>query len=487
MLSGLESPALRRCVNRVALAAAIGVFVPRLAIAQAEPPLPLSQILPNLFGNTIVLAPRSTPEVPSHAAHFKPTPEQLKTPEQFNQQIVTLLSTFPFGSSSGGFTYTYDPSLGTFSRSSESFGPLFAERALTIGRERGSIGVAYQRSTYDTFEGKNLRQREINFYIQHTDCCGKVQNGVQSPDGTVLNPAFEGDLIQAALALDLTTSTVVFSATYGLTDHLDLGVAVPLVAVDVNASIRARIERVATAANPDLHVFEGDNPDEHTYAVSGHAAGLGDIMVRAKYNVLTRRGGGLAAAIDIRTPTGDENNLLGTGALQTKLYGIASIGVGKLSPHLNAGYTRSTHGALPGVSLNNEWNYTAGFDLAVSPRLTLIADVVGRSIRGQGRLIEADRVFDFVQAGPGGTGGTGGGGGGGGGGSGGTPAPRPAEHTTRTEFRLEPGNLNLAVGNTGVRFNPFRKMLVSANLLFALTEAGLRDRVTPVLSVDYAF
>jgi hypothetical protein len=486
MLSGLESPHVRHWTNRIALAAAIGLFLPRLAIAQVEAPLPLSQILPNLFGNTIVLAPRSTPEVPSHSAHFKPSAEQLQTPEQFNQQIVTLLSTFPFGSSSGGFTYTYDPSLGTFSRTSESFGPLFAERALTIGRERGSLGVAYQRSTYDTFEGKNLRQREINFYIQHTDCCGKVQNGVQVADGTLLNPAFEGDLIEAALSLDLTTATVVFSATYGLTDRLDLGVAVPLVAVDVHASIRARIQRLATAANPDLHVFEGDNPDEHTYAVAGHAAGLGDIMVRAKYNFLTRKGGGLAAAIDVRTPTGDESNLLGTGALQTKLYGIASIGFGKLSPHLNAGYTRSTRGALPDVSLNNEWNYTAGFDLAVSPRLTLVADVLGRSIRDQGRLVEADRVFDFVQAGPGGTVGTGGGGGGGGGGTGGTTT-RPVEHATRREFRLDPGNLNLAVGNTGVRFNPFRKMLVSANLLFALTEAGLRDRVTPVISLDYAF
>jgi hypothetical protein len=189
----------------------------------------------------------------------------------------------------------------------------------------------------------------------------------------------------------------------------------------------------------------------------------------------------------VRTPTGDESNLLGTGALQTKLYGIASVGFGKLSPHLNAGYTRSSHGALPGVSLNNEWNYTTGFDLAVSPRLTLIADVIGRSIRGQGRLVEADRIFDFVQAGPGGTGGTGGGGAGGGGGSGGTTPPRVVEHTTRRELRLEPGNLNLAVGNTGVRFNPFGKMLVSANLLFALTEAGLRDRVTPVISLDYAF
>ena len=174
-------------------------------------------------------------------------------------------------------------------------------------------------------------------------------------------------------------------------------------------------------------------------------------------------------------------------ALQTKLYGIASGAFGKFSPHLNAGYTYSTHGALPDVSLNNEWNYTAGFDVAVSPRLTLIVDVLGRSILDQGRLREADRIFEFVQAGPGGTGGTGGGGGGGGGGG---RARRPrgrSSTTTRREFRLEPGNLNLAIGNTGVRFNPFRKMLVSANLLFALTEAGLRDRVTPVISVDYAF
>ena len=42
--------------------------------------LPLSQILPNLFGNTIVLTPTGTPEVPNHSAHFKPGAEQLQTP-----------------------------------------------------------------------------------------------------------------------------------------------------------------------------------------------------------------------------------------------------------------------------------------------------------------------------------------------------------------------------------------------------------------------
>jgi len=117
----------------------------------------LSQILPNLFGNTIVLTPTGTPEFPNHSAHFRPGADQLQTPHQFNEQIVTLLATVPTGSSSGGFTYTFNSTLGTFSRSSDSFGPLYAERALTIGRDRGSLGIGYQRSTYDTFEGKNLQ------------------------------------------------------------------------------------------------------------------------------------------------------------------------------------------------------------------------------------------------------------------------------------------------------------------------------------------
>ena len=342
----------------VAVAAGMSLLTPQPVRGQGR--TPVGEVLPSLFGNTIVLTPTSVPDNPNHAAHFRPGVDQLQTPQQFNQQLVTLLATFPVGSSSGGFTYTFNPSLGTFSRSSESFGPLFAERALTIGRDRGSLGVGYQRSTYDTFEGKNLRQREIVFHVEHIDCCGTTSGGVTSGDGTRLNPAFEGDLIEAALALRLTTETVVFYGTYGLTDRLDIGVAVPLVSVDVDASIRARIQRLATAANPTIHQFDGDNPDERTFASAGSATGIGDIVVRAKYNFLRAGGGGLAAAVDLRTPTGDESNLLGTGGVQAKVYGIGSMAVGRLSPHVNVGYTASSKGALPGTSLKDEWNYSAG-------------------------------------------------------------------------------------------------------------------------------
>ena len=122
--------------------------------------------------------------------------------------------------------------------------------------------------------------------------------------------------------------------------------------------------------------------------------------MRTKYNFFRARGGGLAAAVDVRTPTGDESNLLGTGGVQTKVYGVASVAVGKLSPHANVGYTSSSGGALPGTTLKDEVNYTVGFDLAVTPRISVIADVLGRSIRDgttargrQGVRVRADRPW----------------------------------------------------------------------------------------------
>ena len=54
--------------------------------------------------------------------------------------MATQFSTFPLGSSTGGMTYVFDDTVGTFRRGTNSFGPSFAERALTIGRRKLSAG-----------------------------------------------------------------------------------------------------------------------------------------------------------------------------------------------------------------------------------------------------------------------------------------------------------------------------------------------------------
>jgi hypothetical protein len=171
----------------------------------------------------------------------------------------------------------------------------------------------------------------------------------------------------------------------------------------------------------------------------------------------------LAAGIDLRLPSGDDANLLGSGAAQMRVSLIASRTFNKFAPHLNVGYSFSGASSSPFFALADEFNYTAGTEIEASPRVTITADLIGRSLRNSGRLHEESRVFDFMSAN--GTRGS----------------------VTKTEFARRAGNLNLLLGAAGVKFNVAGNLLISANALFSLTEAGIRDRVTPAIGFDYAF
>src|SRR5207248_6205380 len=137
--------------------ASIIILLVMSAFVQAQN-LPLAQVLPDLILREIVLesVPGPSNGNVSHTAHFSPIEgNDLNNPvvgivQGFNTQMATQFSTFPLGSSTGGLTYVFDESVGTFRRGSSSFGPLFAERALTIGRRKLSAGFNYQRTSYDT-------------------------------------------------------------------------------------------------------------------------------------------------------------------------------------------------------------------------------------------------------------------------------------------------------------------------------------------------
>jgi hypothetical protein len=43
------------------------------------------------------------------------------------------------------------------------------------------------------------------------------------------------------------------------------------------------------------------------------------------------------------------------------------------------------------------------------------------------------------------------------------------------------------LGAAGVKFNPKGNLLISANVLFPLTDAGIRAKAVPVIGFDYAF
>ena len=472
---------------------------------------PLAQVLPDLILRDIVLD--SAPIVFStgtlvHTAHFSPIEADdpnnpaVAVVQAFNSQMATQFATFPLGSSTGGFTYVFDETLGTFRRSSNNFGPSFAERALTIGRRKLSVGFNYQRTAYDTFEGETLDNGSIKFYLRHNDCCtGSATAPLQFvPSGTRLNPPFEGDLVEAALTLNATTHTVAMFANYGVSDWLDVGVAVPFIRVNLDASVQARFLRLVTGAPADApitpqqrrdalntHTFEIDNPNAtRIVRHDGHAAGLGDIVLRTKYHFLRLQGGGLGAAVDLRLPTGDESDLLGTGGVQAKFLLIMSNERGPFSPHVNIGYTAASGDVagsflgLTAAAIPDEINYSGGATFVAGPRLTLNGDIIGRTLRGAGRLKVVSKSFEYNEPTPFFTG-----------------VPGPGEcagfvgltckTTSLDEFDPRRGNLTLLLGSAGAKFNPIGNLLITGSILFPLTHAGLRSRVTTVVGVDYAF
>jgi hypothetical protein len=477
--------------------------------------VPLSQLLPDLILREIVLqsppVPPGVPGVPAgftHVAHFSPIEAgELNNPvvaivQSFNTQMATQFSTFPLGSSSGGITYTLDESVGTLRRSSASFGPSFAERALTIGRRKLNVGFNYQHTSYNTFEGQNLDDGSIKFYLRHQDCCQAVASptppGFQvivQPNGDRFNLPLEGDLIEAALSLKATTHTTALFANYGVTNRWDVGLAVPIVRVNMDASVNARVLRLATAppqapltpqqrlASSNVHTFQQGNPDATlTVLRSGQATGLGDVVIRSKYRFLETAGGGVAAAVDLRLPTGDENELLGAGGAQAKFLLVASSERGRFSPHVNLGYSvaqGNVAGTLAGLAssqLPDEVNYTGGLEFIAHPRVSVMGDFVGRTLRGAGRLDLVSKKFEYtdtvaVNTRPGC----------------GLPDFTCRASITLDEFAPRSSNLTLLLGTAGAKYNVAGNMLISGSVLFPLTKAGLRSHLTAVVGLDYAF
>jgi hypothetical protein len=171
----------------------------------------------------------------------------------------------------------------------------------------------------------------------------------------------------------------------------------------------------------------------------------------------------VAAGVDWRLPTGDEEELLGIAGAQGKFYVAASSAHGKFSPHFNLGLTVSgdTEAARDPETFvfdpPDEVGYAAGVDFAVTPRFTVVGDIVGRTLRDTDRfnLRLTDVPTEF--GGP------------------------------YREWSSEEGSLNLLLGSVGVKLNPFSRSLISFNVLFPLNDRGLRDDLTLVGGFEWSF
>lgn len=289
-----------------------------------------------------------------HQAHFAAS--SLQGLDSLASAIAGNVGTFAFNSAVSGFTF--DIERGVPVRTTESFGPLLAERAPTLGAGKLNVAVSYTRIDFSRFEGKPLSDLSLTF--QHAPTCTPPCD-------------FERDEVRVRLDLDIVEDVVGLFGTYGLTSSWDVGIVVPIVHIDIRARSHAEVVR-NSAGSEFIHNFGPDStpPDA---AGGGEATGLGDVILRTKYNFLRNHETwpDLAVVGEVKLPTGDADDLLGTGETNLKALLVASKAWGWIAPHTNLGFEVSTEGT-------REYNlrYVLGADARALPSLTVVADLLGR-------------------------------------------------------------------------------------------------------------
>ena len=411
----------------------------------------LAFLIPNLYGPSGLTVDSQSvlPSGETHSAHYNSAFQTSFT--QLNTLLAIQLATPPLPSPASGFTYTLDPALGVFQRTTDSFGPLLAERAETIGKGKVSFGFSYQRFTFDTVEGIDLEELPAVFTHDNP------------------TPGGRSDLVTTVNAIQADTDRFTAFLTWGVADRLDVSVAVPLLDSNMTVTSDATIRRIGTQSNPAVHYYgdaNGGFGSTRPFVSSGQATGIGDVALRLKAAVLHGKAG-LALGADVRFPTGDEENLLGSGAwgarpflafsLATRIGGLA------FSPHLNAGYLWNGESVLAGDivagtkgDMPNQASWVFGFDLAATKGITLSADVLGRTVFNSQRVVETTfHALDGV--------------------------------STFPDIGFESGDFTAWDAAVGIKANPSGRLLLDLGLVFALNKTGVRDTVTPLVGFEYSF
>jgi len=239
-------------------------------------------------------------------------------------------------------------------------------------------------------------------------------------------------------------------------DGVDLSVAVPVVRTSIQATSLATILPLGEGAGLSPHFFGGTASNPVTTAVastSGAATGLGDVAARLKINVTQTKGFGTALLLEGRFPTGDANNLLGSGAFSGRGMLIASGTIGALSPHANLGYV-----FRDGDLQTNSVIANLGFDQLVAPRITMGFDLLSDWQIGASKLV----------------------------------IPPPVQYQAPYPHQQIVSNIpnqhdNFASASVGFKFTTQRGIVVVTNALFPLRNSGLQPSVVWSGGLEYAF
>jgi Putative MetA-pathway of phenol degradation len=489
----------------------------------------LACALPQEFGPGLAFNDVLEP-VGRHPAHFSVgTSDFAATIKPLTSEISRQANLLPIASPSSGVVLVYDRSINSFVTATDSLGPVLGERAETVGRHHLFIGFSYQFFNFDKLDGINLN----NFPAVLTHTADNMDNS-NSKTGVTRNCSLTGsdnlgscsfvrDRIDTANSISLKVNQYTTYLTFGLTKRIDVSMVIPIENVRMSLGSQATIVPgsdgiyTPTPGSPDatsknqngltngapyfFHLWRGC-PDtspatgvaglapaclNHTFpdaafagggpAPSNSATGIGDVVARVKWNAWEGERAGFAAGMDVRFPTGDALNYLGSGSYGFKPFAVFSYRA-RISPHVLVGYEWNTDSITAGDlttgakgSLPNDFTYTVGADAKILKWLTGNFDIVGQRIFGADTVSEVQQSF-LANCGLC------------------TTNPNPATVSLQSLQSNPNTSYNITNASIGIKARILPKvsrLVFTANVLVRLDDGGLGSKPAPLFGLGYTF
>ena len=346
----------------------------------------------------------------------------------------TVASTYPVASASSGVTYAYDPTLDTLVRQSGVAGPIIGERAETIGKGRINLSAAFSYVHLTSINGDDLDSLVNRPRVNGQTLIFPVPQGIQLADGrfTTFLP------VHVVADLDVQAYILSPSVTYGVTADLDVNLTLPLLRTSLGVTTHSK---APDPRFPQFALPPGESFPTDVRSLSDAAVGIGDLLLRAKYVLLRSEWVDVAAGLGLSLPTGDQDNLQGTGTtrLQPTLV-LSHVFAGRFEPLLDVGIDYDTNDVSRSVV-----RWAVGGTYQVLEPLSVSVVFLGRN--------ELAAQSD--------------------------PIPTPFF------FQVERNDIYDA--SVGIRWRFADSGFVSLNALVPLNEDGLRAEAIPTLEASYAF
>ena len=464
----------------------------------------LPRAVPSIFtenGVSTSLSDGNFGNVVSNGANYTVSQNIVQLNNALNASIATALSIIPLSSPASGVIVRKDPTTGAELPVSSTLGPIFTERAETLGKGKFYFGVSNQNFHFTKFNGTSLNALNILY-----------TGGDPSKVATLSTvPA------TFSLGVDVRLSQDIAFLTYGLTDKVDVSLGLPMIHSAVSARTYNGVIYAGNGFGTNgstcwcISTFTPGFPTltmQQVNQTSMSKTGFGDVLLRVKGTVVRNSSVVVALGGDVRLPTGDAQNYLGVGTTTVKPFAAVSIYSKPLhnnivvSPHFDVGWQfsgKSTLGGqLVGTPLSQStstgtinyigapftstkdylpdvFTWAVGAELALGRHNTFVADLLGNEVGWIHGI--PDATTQTIQnvtlpTGPNGD-------------SSGNAVPTKGTASGLVSAgRVSYGQYNASFG---YKSRIAGNLVANFNLLVRLDNNGLSARVTPMFGLGYSF